>query len=129
VTVKVHFEAAHRLHNPDRSEEWNRRVFGKCNNPLGPSHNYVLEVEVEGGRPGQQLPRRHEAAQKDSGPGHRRRRGPRHLNHDVDWLEGQPDRRELAAAFSAAWWAAAEGVRLAALTVRETERNRHWRPR
>ena len=48
VTVKVYFEAAHRLHNPDRSDDWNRRVFGKCNNPHGHGHNYVVEVTVKG---------------------------------------------------------------------------------
>lgn len=48
VTRKVHFNAAHRLHNPDRSDEWNRRVFGKCNNPNWHGHNYVLEVTVAG---------------------------------------------------------------------------------
>jgi 6-pyruvoyltetrahydropterin/6-carboxytetrahydropterin synthase len=48
VTVKVYFEAAHRLHNPHRSDDWNRTVFGKCNNLHGHGHNYVLEVVVEG---------------------------------------------------------------------------------
>ncbi len=48
VTRKVHFNAAHRLHNPERSDEWNRRVFGKCNNPNWHGHNYVLEVTVAG---------------------------------------------------------------------------------
>ena len=48
VTRKVHFNAAHRLHNPARSEEWNRKVFGKCNNPNWHGHNYVLEVTVAG---------------------------------------------------------------------------------
>ena len=46
VTVKVYFEAAHRLHNPDKPDDWNRRVYGKCNNPHGHGHNYVLEVSV-----------------------------------------------------------------------------------
>ena len=48
VTVRVHFEAAHRLHNTERSDEWNRRTYGKCNNPHGHGHNYALEVSVEG---------------------------------------------------------------------------------
>ena len=48
VTVKVYFEAAHRLHNPQQSDEWNRRVFGKCNNPHGHGHNYVIEAAVKG---------------------------------------------------------------------------------
>lgn len=48
VTRKVHFNAAHRLHNPARSEAWNRETFGKCNNPNWHGHNYVLEVTVAG---------------------------------------------------------------------------------
>ncbi len=48
VKVKVFFEAAHRLHNPAQSDEWNRRVFGKCNNPHGHGHNYVIEAAVTG---------------------------------------------------------------------------------
>lgn len=48
VTRRVHFNAAHRLHNPNRSDEWNRRVFGKCNSPNWHGHNYVLEVTVVG---------------------------------------------------------------------------------
>ena len=43
-----HFNAAHRLHNPDWSEEKNQAVFGKCNNPNYHGHNYVLEVWVSG---------------------------------------------------------------------------------
>lgn len=38
------FAAAHRLHVPELSDEENRRVFGKCNNPSGHGHNYRLEV-------------------------------------------------------------------------------------
>ncbi len=48
VTVKVYFEAAHRLHNPAQSDQWNRETYGKCNNPHGHGHNYVLEVTVLG---------------------------------------------------------------------------------
>ena len=48
VTRRVHFNAAHRLHNPDRSDEWNRTVFGKCNLPNWHGHNYIVEVTVSG---------------------------------------------------------------------------------
>ena len=48
VTRRAHFNAAHRLHNPDRSDEWNRATFGKCNHPNWHGHNYVLEVVVAG---------------------------------------------------------------------------------
>jgi 6-pyruvoyltetrahydropterin/6-carboxytetrahydropterin synthase len=43
-----HFNAAHRLHQPDWSEEKNREVFGKCNNPSYHGHNYELVVKVTG---------------------------------------------------------------------------------
>jgi len=48
VTRRVHFNAAHRLHNPDNSDEWNQRTFGKCNSPNWHGHNYVLEVTLAG---------------------------------------------------------------------------------
>lgn len=48
VTRRVHFNAAHRLHNPDRSDDWNRATFGVCNNPNYHGHNYELDVTVEG---------------------------------------------------------------------------------
>jgi 6-pyruvoyltetrahydropterin/6-carboxytetrahydropterin synthase len=48
VTRRVHFCAAHRLHNPDLSDEENRRVFGLCNSPNYHGHNYELDVSVEG---------------------------------------------------------------------------------
>lgn len=45
---REHFNAAHRLHNSDWSEEKNSKVFGKCNNPNFHGHNYELEVKVTG---------------------------------------------------------------------------------
>ncbi len=45
---KEHFNAAHRLHNPDWSDEQNRIVFGKCNNPSFHGHNYELIVTLKG---------------------------------------------------------------------------------
>lgn len=48
VTRRSHFNAAHRLHNPARSEAWNREIFGLCNNPNYHGHNYELDVTVEG---------------------------------------------------------------------------------
>lgn len=48
VTRAVHFNAAHRLHNPARSARWNREVFGLCNSPNWHGHNYALEVSVAG---------------------------------------------------------------------------------
>ena len=48
VTRKMHFNAAHRLHNPEKSDAWNRETFGVCNNPHFHGHNYNLEVTVAG---------------------------------------------------------------------------------
>lgn len=48
VTRKTHFNAAHRLHNPSKSDEWNSKTFGKCNHPNWHGHNYVMEVTVAG---------------------------------------------------------------------------------
>lgn len=45
---KAHFNAAHRLHHPDWSDEQNYAVFGKCSNPLYHGHNYEIEVKVVG---------------------------------------------------------------------------------
>jgi 6-pyruvoyltetrahydropterin/6-carboxytetrahydropterin synthase len=45
---RYHFSASHRLHVEALSEEENRATFGKCNNPFGHGHNYVVEVTVSG---------------------------------------------------------------------------------
>jgi 6-pyruvoyltetrahydropterin/6-carboxytetrahydropterin synthase len=42
------FSAAHRLHAPQLSDEQNRAIYGKCNNPNGHGHNYTLEVTARG---------------------------------------------------------------------------------
>jgi len=48
LTRRAEFSASHYYHNAELSPEENRRIFGKCNNPHGHGHNYVLEVTVEG---------------------------------------------------------------------------------
>jgi len=48
VTRRYEFAASHRLHNAQLSEDENRRLYGKCNNPYGHGHNYVLEVSARG---------------------------------------------------------------------------------
>ena len=45
---KYLLSASHRLHADALSEEENRAVYGKCNNPHGHGHNYVVEVLVGG---------------------------------------------------------------------------------
>jgi 6-pyruvoyltetrahydropterin/6-carboxytetrahydropterin synthase len=48
LTQQFEFSAAHRLHCPELSDDENRRTFGKCNNPNGHGHNYLLEATVAG---------------------------------------------------------------------------------
>lgn len=48
VSRKAHFNAAHRLYNPNWSFEKNQEVFDKCNNPNYHGHNYELIVSVKG---------------------------------------------------------------------------------
>jgi 6-pyruvoyltetrahydropterin/6-carboxytetrahydropterin synthase len=126
ITVKVYFEAAHRLHNPSRPEEWNRSTYSKCNNRYGHGHNYVLEVTVEGAidpdtgylvdmKQLKDLLRRVVVSEVDH----------RHLNHEVPWLDGvNPTAENLARVFfERVAPALPPGVRLAAVTVHETDRN------
>jgi 6-pyruvoyltetrahydropterin/6-carboxytetrahydropterin synthase len=126
VTVKVYFEAAHRLHNPQRSDEWNREVFGKCNNPHGHGHNYVLEVAVSGEvdvetgylidmKDLKDIIRRVIVDEVDH----------RHLNLEVPWLENiNPTAENLARVFFKRLEPELpSGIALSAMTVHETERN------
>jgi 6-pyruvoyltetrahydropterin/6-carboxytetrahydropterin synthase len=48
LTRRYWFSASHRLHSEGMSEDENRAVYGKCNNPYGHGHNYALEVTVSG---------------------------------------------------------------------------------
>jgi 6-pyruvoyltetrahydropterin/6-carboxytetrahydropterin synthase len=45
---RYRFSASHRLHSEQMSEAENQATYGKCNNPHGHGHNYVLEVTVSG---------------------------------------------------------------------------------
>jgi 6-pyruvoyltetrahydropterin/6-carboxytetrahydropterin synthase len=48
VTRRYRFSASHRLHSVRLSEAENRVLYGKCNNPFGHGHNYVIAVSVRG---------------------------------------------------------------------------------
>ena len=50
VTRRYRFAASHRLHSDSLTEEENRELYGKCNNPYGHGHDYVLELTVAGPR-------------------------------------------------------------------------------
>ncbi len=48
ITRKFHFSASHRVYNPALSDEENFRIYGKCSNPNGHGHNYVMDITVAG---------------------------------------------------------------------------------
>lgn len=48
LTRRYRFAAAHRLHTAKLSEDENYHVYGKCSNPHGHGHNYVVEVTITG---------------------------------------------------------------------------------
>jgi 6-pyruvoyltetrahydropterin/6-carboxytetrahydropterin synthase len=48
VTRQYRFAASHRLHAAALTEEQNRLLYGKCNNPYGHGHNYVVDVSAQG---------------------------------------------------------------------------------
>jgi 6-pyruvoyltetrahydropterin/6-carboxytetrahydropterin synthase len=124
VTRRVHFSAAHRLHNPAFSDEENRRVFGQCNHPNWHGHNYELDVTVEGevdpatGYVADLGLLRDVAEQVLADVDHR------NLNLDVAWMEGViPSTENLVVAL---WRQLAPRVpagRLVRLVLWETPRN------
>ncbi len=99
VSRRESFNAAHELRDPGRSDEENRRLFGKCANLHG--HNYVLEVVVAGEiqdatgyvidlKQLSDIIRRRVIQDVDH----------RNLNTDVPWLQGRiPTAENLALAF------------------------------
>jgi 6-pyruvoyltetrahydropterin/6-carboxytetrahydropterin synthase len=48
LTRRYSFAASHRLHSAKLSDAENQRLYGKCNNPYGHGHNYVVEVTLGG---------------------------------------------------------------------------------
>lgn len=124
VTRRVHFSAAHRLHNAAFSEDENRRIFGLCNNPNWHGHNYELDVTVEGDVDSAtgylvDLGALRDAAEEVIGD-----LDHRNLNLDVPWLAGVlPSTENLVVAI---WNQLAPRIprgRLARLTLWETPRN------
>jgi 6-pyruvoyltetrahydropterin/6-carboxytetrahydropterin synthase len=84
LTRTYEFAAAHRLHTDEIPETENRDLFGKCNNPAGHGHNYVLEVTV-GGEPDPQTGLIADLPQLDAVVGREvvDRYDHRHLNYDL----------------------------------------------
>lgn len=125
LTRRYRFSASHRLDTPAMSAEENRRLYGKCNNPFGHGHDYLLDVTVEGSpdASGQVVDR----AALDSLVGERvlARLDHKNLNADVPELAtAVPTTENLAfairQALTADWPLAA---RLRKVRISETERN------
>ncbi len=101
LTRTEHFCSSHRLFNPEFSEEENLKTYGKCAYPNGHGHNYELEVTVAGipdPKTGMilDLKKLGDILDKEivSKVDHR------HLNFDVDFLEGViPTAENLAVVF------------------------------
>ncbi len=125
VTRRAHFNAAHRLHNPDFDEAWNEEQFGLCNNPRWHGHNYVLEVTVKGqpdARTGFVIELGH--LKRIMEEAIVRKCDHRNLNEEVDFLEGiLPTTENLVIAF----WNQIEprltAGKLHCVRLYETERN------
>ncbi len=125
VTAKLTFSAAHRLHNPKRDADWNRRTYDKCDNPGGHGHNYLIEVSVRGKidpETGMVIDlKRLKDIMRDRVVD---RVDHKNLNEDVDFLRGIiPTAENLARAF---WRELAPAIRegeIHELVLHETERN------
>ncbi|MCC2669849.1 MAG: 6-pyruvoyl tetrahydropterin synthase [Armatimonadetes bacterium] len=125
LTRSYEFAAAHRLHSEALSDADNRDLFGKCNNPHGHGHNYVLEVTV-GGEPDPRTGLLIDLALLDQVVDEQvvDRYDHRHLNYDIDEFRRlNPTSENLVKVI----WDRLEPVLpagvLRAVTVRETERN------
>lgn len=127
LTRKEGFNAAHKLHRPEWSDEENLRVFGKCSNPNWHGHNYTLFVTVKGTPDPEtgyvinlktlsQLIRTEVINDLDH----------KNLNLDVDWMKGHMPSTEILA--MRIWERLKNGVRemgaeLHSVKIFETENN------
>ncbi len=125
LTRRYRFSASHRLDTPALSPERNRQLYGKCNNPYGHGHDYVLDVTVAGmpDESGQVIGR--EALDALVGERILARFDHRNLNTDIAELAGVvPTTESLAVVIERALaenWALR--ARLDRVRISETERN------
>ena len=125
VTRRETFSASHRLHNENWTDEKNEEVFGKCNNPNGHGHNYVLEVSVMGEIDNETgyvidtkllkwIIRKNIIEKVDH----------KHLNLDVDFLKGIiPTAENIAVAFWEQIFDKIPNGKLFSIKIYETENN------
>ncbi|NGP75992.1 6-carboxytetrahydropterin synthase [Balneolaceae bacterium YR4-1] len=130
VNRKAHFNAAHRLHNPDKSDEWNEKRYGKCNHENWHGHNYNMVVTVAG-EPDEDTGYVIDLSELKAIINDRiiEKCDHKNLNLDVDFLEGIiPSTENLVKAFFKELEepikdASSENGFLYSVTLEETERN------
>jgi 6-pyruvoyltetrahydropterin/6-carboxytetrahydropterin synthase len=125
LTRRYRFAASHRLHTPALSAEENARLYGKCNNPYGHGHDYVLDITVEGAPDASGQIVNREAMDRLVADSVLARLEHRNLNCDVQELSGKVATTEnLALAIESMLkrkWALE--ARLARVRISETARN------
>ena len=126
LTCRYRFPASHRLHTDALTLDENARLYGKCNNPYGHGHDYILDVTVEGTPDASgQIVRRDQL----DALVHRQvvvQMEHRDLNSDVPQMRGKVATTEnlalvIQSLLEAHWDLPA---RLAAVRISETDRNR-----
>ena len=125
LTSRYRFSASHRLDTPALTPEENRKLYGKCNNPHGHGHDYLLEITVDGpvDQDGQEVNRQAlDAVVRERVLA---RLDHKNLNVDIPELEGSVATTENLA--TVVEGALAEGwtlpARLAKVRISETARN------
>jgi len=132
LTRVYRFSSSHRLHSPLLTKEDNCLVYGKCNNPFGHGHDYVLEVAIAG-RPAPATGRLLPLAQLDAIVGRAvvEPMDRRDLNTEVAEFSGElvPTTENLAlvvaSRLAVAWQAelASSPARLVGIRIHETPNN------
>lgn len=128
LTRTYRFSSSHRLHSDQLSAECNAELYGKCNNPFGHGHNYVLRVSVSG--------QMDESTGRVASPGELDRYvhrqvisvfDHRDMNTDVPEFAGVPTTENLALEIerrlAAGWAATFAEVKLERIWIQETPRN------
>lgn len=128
LTRAYDFSASHRLHSDVLSDEQNRALYGKCNNPAGHGHDYRVEVTVRGPVSREtglvvDVPWLDELAQREIVD----RMDYRHLNTDVPELRGMPPTTEnVARALFGLLAAKFDGIDACLRRVRVYETPKSW---